>query len=317
MTIADFPPSFLRLLALAFGLVWGSFLNVVIHRLPRGMSLSRPGSHCPACKTPIRWYRNVPLISWLWMRGRAPCCGAKIAARYPLVELAGGVLSLAVMEALVLLMPLQTELLHAAVVYLAHFGLVLALVAAAFIDLEYMIVPDSISIGGTVLGLATFSLRSMTLLDAVIGAAVGFLVVWLPFDVIYARLRGAPGMGLGDAKLLMLAGAWFGWGGALFVLAAGAIQGSLVTLLLVATGQGLEEPEAVKQEREELRKELEALPPEEREELEGELGRDPLAEEPEEGLGKARIAFGPFLILATLECLLIGRETIFSWILPP
>jgi leader peptidase (prepilin peptidase)/N-methyltransferase len=178
-------------------------------------------------------------------------------------------------------------------------------------------VPDSISLGGTVLGLATFSLRGMTLLEAVIGAAVGFLVVWLPFDVIYARLRGAPGMGLGDAKLLMLAGAWFGWGGALFVLGAGAIQGSVVTLLLVASGRTLDEPEAVKREREELRAELEALSPEERAELEEELGRDPLADEPEEGMGKARIAFGPFLILATLECLLIGRDTLLQWLVPP
>jgi leader peptidase (prepilin peptidase)/N-methyltransferase len=90
-----------------------------------------------------------------------------------------------------------------------------------------------------------------------------------------------------------------------------------VTLLLVASGRTLDEREAVKREREELRAELEALSPEERAELEEELGRDPLADEPEEGMGKARIAFGPFLILATLECLLIGRDTLLQWLVPP
>src|SRR5438105_15868720 len=122
-------------------------------------------------------------------------------------------------------------------------------------------------------------------------------------------------MGLGDAKLLALAGGWFGWQGALFVLGAGAIQGTVAAIGLVLFGKKIEEPEAVKREREELRAELAAMSEAERAEIEKELALDPLAEEPEEGLGKARIAFGPFLILAILECLLIGRDRILGWML--
>ena len=120
---------------------------------------------------------------------------------------------------------------------------------------------------------------------------------------------------MGDAKLTMLAGAWFGWSGALFTLGAGAIQGTVITLIMLATGNTLEEPEAVRQERQELQRELEALSPEERSQVIEQLGGDPLAEEPEEGIGMASIAFGPFLIIAIFECLLIGHERIFNWLL--
>jgi leader peptidase (prepilin peptidase)/N-methyltransferase len=315
LTIADFPPEFLQVCAVLMGLIWGSFLNVVIHRLPRGMSVARPASHCPACKTPIPVYRNIPLVSWLLMRGKAPCCGVKVSGRYAMVELAGGVLSLAVLEVHVLTMAGSTPFLHALALYVAELALLLGLTAAAFIDLEHMIIPDSISIGGTLLGVATFALRNMELVDAALGAVVGFVLVWLPFVVLYEKLRGTAGMGLGDAKLLMLAGAWLGWEGTLFVLGAGAIQGSLVFIALALLGKPLEEPEAVVREREELKAELEKLTPEERAEIEAELKGDPLAEDPEEGWGKARIAFGPFLILATMECLLIGPDRIMQWIL--
>jgi leader peptidase (prepilin peptidase)/N-methyltransferase len=314
VTLADLPIAFLRAMALFFGLIWGSFLNVVIYRVPRDMSVSRPASHCPACGTPIAWYRNLPVLSWLFMRGRAACCGVKISARYPLVELIGGLLSLAVLERLVLPMGPGTPLLHVAAIYLAHFALVLALIAAAFIDLEFMIVPDTITFGGTILGLATFSLRGMDIVDAALGALVGFVMVWLPFVVIYPRLRGRVGMGLGDAKLLMLAGAWLGWSGTVMVLGLGAVQGTLAYVVLRLTGRELEEPEAVRREREEIAAELAELPPEERAEREAELAADPLANEPSEGWGQARIAFGPFLILAILEVLLLGRDQVLQWI---
>jgi leader peptidase (prepilin peptidase)/N-methyltransferase len=157
----------------------------------------------------------------------------------------------------------------------------------------------------------------MTITDALIGAAVGFLIVWVPFDLLYRKIRGKVGMALGDAKLLALAGAWFGWGGALFVLGAGAIQGSVVAIATLLIRGKIEEPEAVRAEREAIRQELLAMSPEEREAAEKELAEDPLAEEAEEGAGQARVAFGPFLVLATLECLLFGREllaTYMSWI---
>src|ERR1700733_15882720 len=90
--LADVPFWFLRAFAIPFGLIWGSFLNVVIYRVPREMSVVRPGSHCPACGKPIAGYLNVPVLSYVLLRGRARCCGAKMSPRYPLVELIGGAL---------------------------------------------------------------------------------------------------------------------------------------------------------------------------------------------------------------------------------
>ena len=315
LTLADLPPPLLRVAALAFGLCWGSFCNVLIHRMPRQMSVMRPASHCPACGQPIRPWHNIPVLSWLGLRGKAACCGARISARYPLVELIVGVLSLAIVEAIVLPLPASTPALHVLAVYVVDLGLVVGLTAVAFIDLEHMIIPNSLSIGGTVLGIGTFSLRGMSIEQALLGAALGFILVWLPFGVIHARLRGRPGMGLGDAKLLMLAGAWFGWFGVLFVLGAGAIQGTVVTLAVTLVRGPPEVPAAVRREREQLRAELAELPPAERAEIEREIGVDPLAEEPEPGLRKARVAFGPFLVLSTLECLLLGPERIMHYLL--
>jgi leader peptidase (prepilin peptidase)/N-methyltransferase len=310
VVLDDFPPLFLRVFAGAFGLIWGSFLNVVIHRVPREMSVVRPASHCPACGKPIRAWDNVPVFSWILLRGRARCCGAPVSPRYPLVEAIGGVLSLAILEVVVLRLDPTTPALRALVIYLADLALALGLVAGAFIDLEHMFLPDTITLGGAVLGVATASFRHIGLVDALIGAAVGFAIIWLPFVVVYPRLRGRAGMGLGDAKLLMLAGAWFGWPGALFVLGAGAVQGTLVAVPLLLLKGKIEEPEAVKREREEIRKELEAMSPEERAEAEKELAADPLAEEAGEGIGQIRMAFGPFLALATIECLLFGKDLI-------
>jgi leader peptidase (prepilin peptidase)/N-methyltransferase len=273
------------------------------------MSVVRPASHCPACGAPIRPWDNVPLLSYALLGGKSRCCKARVSPRYPLVEAIGGVLSLAIVEAVVLRMPEGMSAGRALAVYTADFALAMGLVAAAFIDLEHMYLPDAVTLGGAALGVATASFRSMSFVDALLGAAVGFGVVWLPFVVLYPKIRGGRvGMGLGDAKLLLLAGAWFGWGGALFVLGAAAIQGTLFALVMLLVGGKLEEPEAVRREREELYAELETMSPEERALAEKELLEDPLAEEPGEGLGQARLAFGPFLVLATLECLLIGRD---------
>lgn len=315
MQLADLPPWFLRAFAVCFGLLWGSFLNVVIYRVPREMSVVRPASRCPACEKPIRPWDNIPVLSWLLLRGRARCCGAKVSPRYPLVEAAGGLLSLAVVEAVILRLPGSTSLERAGAIYAADLALALGLLAATFIDLEHMYIPDGITLGGAAIGLATASLRDMSYLDALIGAVVGFVIVWLPFVVIYPRLRGGRvGMGLGDAKLLVLAGAWFGWSGALFVLGAGAVQGTLTAIAVLLVRGRIEEPEAVREERARLQAELEAMSEEERAEAEQELALDPLAEEPGEGFGQARMAFGPFLALATLEFLLFGRDVLGAYL---
>lgn len=317
LLLGDLPLPILYGFALIFGLLWGSFLNVVIHRLPLGMSVVRPPSHCPACKKPIRAWDNVPVFGWLFLRGRARCCGAKVSPRYPLVEAIGGVLSVAIVHVIIAKLAPSTSLARAGAVYTADLALALGLVAAAFIDLEHMILPDEITLGGAVLGLATASFRDMSFVDSLIGAAVGFGIVWLPFGVIYPRIRGAAGMGLGDAKLLLLAGAWFGWIGAIVVLCIGAVQGTIAAIVTLAVHGKIEEPEAVRKEREEIQAELAKMSPEEREEAEKELAKDPLAEEAEEGFSQARMPFGPFLVLATLEFLFFGKQAVeayVSWI---
>jgi leader peptidase (prepilin peptidase)/N-methyltransferase len=308
MWLADVPTWFLRAFAVSFGLVWGSFLNVVIYRVPRGMSVVRPPSHCPACDKPIAPWDNIPVVSYVVLRGRARCCGAPVSARYPIVELIGGAVSLAIVERVILPMHPGTPLVRAAAVYGADLALSLGLVAAAFIDAEHMYLPDPITLGGAALGVATAGLRGYSLRDSLLGAAVGFAFVWLPFGVVYRWIRGRAGMGMGDAKLTMLAGAWFGWVGAAFVLLAGAVQGTVGALAILAVRGKIEEPEAVRADREELVK----AAAEGDEDAERALAEDPLAEPQGEGLGQARLPFGPFLILACLEFLLAG-ERIVAW----
>ena len=227
-TIGEVPVAFIRTVALVLGLLWGSFLNVVIYRAPRGMSVVHPPSTCPGCGALIKPYDNVPVLSWLVLRGKARCCGVAISVRVP-ARRADGRAPLAGdhrRSSSVACRPIRRRVLRAGAIFLADFTLVLSLVAAAFIDAEHMYLPDPVTLGGTVLGLFTASLRGEGLRDAFTGAFVGFVMVWLPFIVVYPRLRGRQGMGLGDAKLTMLAGAWFGWPGAVFVLMAGAIQGT-------------------------------------------------------------------------------------------
>lgn len=307
MTVADFPEWFWMAIGVSLGLLFGSFLNVVIHRLPRGESLAFPGSRCPSCGAPIHPLYNVPLLGWLLLRGRARCCKTPISARYPLVELLGGLLGGGLVQVAVLTLPSDTPLWHGGLLLLAELALGLGLMAAAFIDLSHMYLPDSITLGGAALGLISVPLRAeASWPSSLLGAAVGFLIVWLPFDFLHRLLRGKPGMGLGDAKLVMLAGAWFGWQGALFTLLAGALQATVTVLAVYLTRGQLDEPEAIKQERAELEAELAKATPEERAAIEAELESDPLALPAEAGFGKARVAFGPFLVLAALELLLFG-----------
>jgi len=304
MVLGELPVWFLRGFAIFFGLIWGSFLNVVIYRVPREMSVVRPGSHCPACGKPVAAYDNVPVLSFLILRGKARCCGAKMSYRYPLVELLGGVASVAILELCVRALPGDTTVIRALCIYLADFAVTLALIAAAFIDLEHMFLPDSINLGGAILGVATASFRGLSITDSLFGAVVGFGLVWLPFVFLYKMVRGRQGMGMGDAKLLLLAGAWFGWPGALWTLLAGATQGTVGAIVIWLLKGKIEEPESVKADLAELRKAAEEGD-EEAKEL---LADDPLADPVGEGLGGARIAFGPFLILAFLELLLFRTE---------
>ncbi|MBU2490577.1 MAG: A24 family peptidase [Proteobacteria bacterium] len=207
-----------------FGLAVGSFLNVCIHRLPRSMSISGPRSLCPHCQAVIRWYDNIPFLSYLVLRGRCRKCGEGISPRYPLVEFVSGLFTVAV------LLRFGFEPV-AAVMY----ALICALIVITFIDLDHQIIPDVITLPGIALGLAlSFVLPDVSWKSSLLGILVGggglLAVAWG-----YSLLTGKDGMGGGDVKLLAMQGAFLGPGGVLFTLMAGAFVGSLVgvTLMLV------------------------------------------------------------------------------------
>jgi len=226
------PGWFAVAVAAAYGLVFGSFLNVVVHRLPRGMSLVRPGSHCPKCGAPVRWFDNIPVLSYLLLGGRCRACRATISLRYPLVELAAGVIAAAVVARFGLtLQGLEAMLL------------VMLLLPLALIDLEHHLLPDVLTLPGIVLGLAGSAAGGFVpLLNSVIGALVGAAVPYVVI-VVYRRLRGVEGMGLGDVKLLAMIGAFLGWRGVLLTLGLAATAGALLGLTLIALGRGRRDTE--------------------------------------------------------------------------
>ncbi len=135
----DFPSWFLVGIAVCLGLLFGSFLNVVIYRLPRGQNVAFPPSSCPACGAAIRPWHNIPVFSWLWLRGKAACCGAPIRPRYPLVELLGGLSGWAVMLSVSNELTSDTPAWLGGLSFAVHLALCLGLIAAAFIDMEFMI----------------------------------------------------------------------------------------------------------------------------------------------------------------------------------
>jgi leader peptidase (prepilin peptidase)/N-methyltransferase len=314
MLLSELPAALLLGLAAVLGLLFGSFSNVVIYRLPRGENVAFPASHCPACGKPIAPYDNLPVLSFLWLRGRARCCKVPISVRYPAVELLGGLWALAAMRLLVLPSAAELPVWRGGVLFALYLALGLILICAIFIDLDYMLLPDALTLGGAALGLVSAPLREIGLVSSGIGAVLGFGVVWLLFVEGYRRLRGYPGMGLGDAKLLLLTGAWFGFRGVLFALLVGSVLGTLTALAVYLARGRLEEPEGVRAERQELAEALEQLEGEERAELEAELAKDPLFAEPGPGLGRARLAFGPFLALSTLAYALVGPELIDAYL---
>lgn len=299
-----------RVLAVAWGCVWGSFVNVVIYRVPQELSVVHPGSRCPACGAPVRAIDNIPVLSWLLLRSRARCCGVRISPRYVVVELLGGVLALAIFEAVIRPLPGNTPIVNAGAIFLADFALAMALLAAAFIDAEHMYLPDAVTIGGALFGIATPGLRGMSWFDVFCGAGIGFVGVWLPFIVGYKALRGRVGMGLGDAKLVMLAGAWFGWPGVAFAIFAGALQATVAAIVVFLVHGKIEEPESVRKDREELERAVAAGD----EEAKRMLEEDPLGTAPAEGIMSARLPFGPFLCIAIIEWMLAGTWIRARWL---
>ena len=218
------------------GAIIGSFLNVCIYRMPRDESVIRPGSKCPACGAAIRFYDNIPLVSYLVLRGRCRKCGKAISIRYVMVELLMAVL----FTALFRLFGLSVELAAALV-----FASILAVIS--FIDLELLIIPDALSLGGLVLGLLISFFRSPPLfrqsflipfgslpafLQSVSGVLLGGGILYV-IAKIYRIARKTEGMGGGDIKLLAMIGAFCGITGVVFALVSGSIIGTLVGLPLM------------------------------------------------------------------------------------
>lgn len=200
-----------------FGAIIGSFLNVVILRLPQeDTSIAFPPSHCPTCKTPLRWYMNIPIFSYLFLRGRCAHCKKRISLQYPIVELMTAGLAVAVFHSFGL-SPASA----------AYFLFCSALLVIIFIDLHHQIIPDSISLPGIVLGFL-FSLIAgslswkSSLIGILAGGGVLYAVAW-----IYYLLRKVDGLGGGDIKLLAMIGAWLGWQALPFVILFSSATGSL------------------------------------------------------------------------------------------
>jgi leader peptidase (prepilin peptidase)/N-methyltransferase len=279
----------------------GSFLNVVIYRLPHELSLVRPASRCPACESPIRLWHNVPVFGWLMLRGRCADCEVAISARYPLIELLTGILFLALWHDLVGGMTTVEAIARSGfvldvVVPFALYGVFIAgLIAIAFIDLDYFVIPDVMSLPAIPLGvLVTYAAghaTGVTVEDSIFGALAGAGVI-VAIIVVYGALTGREGMGGGDWKLLGAIGAWVGWQALPVVLFMASIQGILVTLIV---GRAL----AVE--------ELPPMPGEEHNDTESSASEGP------KGVGQLAVPFGPFLALAAIEALLFREE--LGWLL--
>lgn len=204
------------------GMCIGSFLNVCIYRLPAGKSIVRPASACPACGTPIRWYDNIPLISYVALRGRCRGCNTQISVRYPIIELLCGLFAMATGMHYGYGLPA-----------LIYFILIAALLVITFIDIDHRIIPDIISLPGIPLGfLSSILLPQLKWSDSLIGIAAGggslLAVAWG-----YQLITGKDGMGGGDIKLLAMIGAFLGWKGVLFTIMASSLIGTAIGLLVM------------------------------------------------------------------------------------
>jgi len=221
--------------AVALGAVWGSFYNVVIGRVPRGESIVRPPSRCPSCKAPIRPWDNIPVLSYLALRGRCRRCGARISLRYPLVE------ALTALLAGVIFWKVAGSAVDEAVAirlgrFAVYFTFASLLVVLGFIDLDTKRLPDVITLPGTViLFFAAFAAHDVSWKERLIGLGAGYLFVRLIADFYYYVLK-REGLGLGDGKLLAMVGAVLGWRALPLVVFVGALAGSLISIpVLLAT----------------------------------------------------------------------------------
>jgi leader peptidase (prepilin peptidase)/N-methyltransferase len=208
------------------GLAVGSFLNVCIHRLPLGQSLNSPPSRCPNCDYRLRWFDNIPVVSYVMLGGRCRKCRTRISIRYPIVEL----------------VTMGLFLLHGAVfgwtaLLIPRLVFACAMVVLFAIDLEHQLLPNVITLPGIVIGLIASAVLPPGLVDAVIGVLIGGGVLWLIGEA-YFRFSGHEGMGGGDVKMLAMIGAFLGWKLVLVTLVFSSVAGSIIGLLVIAARKG-------------------------------------------------------------------------------
>jgi leader peptidase (prepilin peptidase)/N-methyltransferase len=209
-----------------FGLLVGSFLNVCIYRLPRGTSVVFPPSACGSCQRPLRWFENIPVVSWLVLRGRCARCQAPISAQYPIVELVTGGLFAATVAVTPVGPLLVARLLFGA-----------ALIVLFAIDLEHQILPNVITLPGIVIGLAFALIAPPGWPAALIGAAGGGGVLYA-IAAGYYYLRHEDGLGMGDVKMLAMIGAFLGWQLMLLTLVLASLAGAAVGVALIVSQRG-------------------------------------------------------------------------------
>jgi len=210
------------IIIICFGLAWGSFLNVVIYRLPLRMSLFKPSSSCPHCNEKIKFYDNIPVLSFLLLRGKCRHCKGKISLRYPLVELLTAVSFL--------LLYSQYSL---SFFFFASCLFSCALIALGFIDFYHQILPDEITLPGLLLALIYSLFRTdLNLRQALVGAVAGAGFLLFVYGAYYL-LRKKEGLGLGDVTMMLLIGAYLGWRQAFFTLILASFVGALVGIFFI------------------------------------------------------------------------------------
>jgi len=211
-----------EIIFIVFGLIWGSFLNVVIHRLPRGESLVKPRSRCPKCQRDIRPWENIPILSYLFLRGRCPGCHQSISIRYPLVEAAAA-----------------CAFYYAGSTYglTVHAGMtalfLLILIALGLIDFEHMILPDELTLGGGAIFLIySFFNPHQSPLSAFL-SAFGGVIIFSGLFFFYLKVRKVEGLGFGDVKMMILLGAFLGPEKLIVTVLVASVLGLLVGLFLI------------------------------------------------------------------------------------
>lgn len=225
--MVPYPPLLAYTMVFLFGLCIGSFLNVCIFRIPLAQSIVHPPSACPGCGTYIRFYDNIPVLSYAFLRGRCRHCRTGISFRYPAVELAAGLTALSVYAAY-----------GPSVQALVYFAFIATLWVVTLIDIDHRIIPDAISLPGIpIFFLASLALPGMTVKESVLGILIGGGSLYA-IALAYSVIQKADGMGGGDIKLLAMIGALVGWKGVLFTLFASSALGTVTGIgLMIANGK--------------------------------------------------------------------------------